>query len=42
MLSAQDNTISKMQDILKIYKSEIEEIRVINRGMREHIDSCHK
>ena len=39
---AQDMTISKMKEIVDIYKSEAEEIRAINQDMQENIDGCHK
>ena len=40
--AAQDTTTSKMKEIVEIYKTEIETIHSINRGMQEHIDICHK
>ena len=40
--AAQDTTTSKMKEIVEIYKTEIEKIHSINRGMQENIDICHK
>ena len=34
--------ISKMIEIIYIYKYDREEIQTTNRYIREHIDSCHK
>ena len=40
--AAQKTAISKMKEIVDMWKYDIEEINAINRDIREHIDSFHK